>query len=219
MYKSLGFLFICFIMFSPAKAEVSVSAGARAGFNFAHLRKYTAPDMYKKKEVFGSDLAAILQIDFNKYISLQTEVEFSQKGQRWIRSQDSAKYNNKLVINYIQFPILAVGRFGTDKVKGIVQLGPYVSYWTGGFTQSSVSVDKQSKNAETTRYDFSTIDMRVDVGLIVGAGTDIKVGKGWIEIAARYNAGFLSVTKKNSGLPKLYNSNFGLSVGYLYTIK
>lgn len=219
MYRSLGFFFISVMLLLSAKAEVGVSVGARAGFNIAHLRKFTPPDLYKKRVTLGSDLAAVLRIDFNKYIGLQTEVEFTQKGQAWKRKQDSAKYVSKFVLNYIQFPVLAVARVGSEKVKGVFYLGPYFAYWAGGYGQSSVSVDKQSKNSTTEKYVFTKDDMRFDVGLVTGAGAAFKVGKGWIEVTARHNLGLLSTTKKNSGLTKTYNCNFNLSLGYLYTIK
>lgn len=212
------FLLISITIFS-AKAEVGVAVGGRAGFNITNLRKFSAPETFKKRVSLGSDIAAVLRIDFNKYISLQTEIEFTQKGQAWKRREDTAKYFSKIVLNYIQFPILAVGRFGNDKVKGIVQLGPYLGYWAGGYTQNSVAIDKVTRSATTDKYLFTKNDMRLDVGLVAGVGADVKVGKGWIEVGARYNVGFLSISKKNSGLPKLYNSNFSLSVGYLYTIK
>lgn len=219
MYRSLGFFFMSVMLLLSAKAEVGVSVGARAGFNIAHLRKFTPPDLYKKRVTLGSDLAAVLRIDFNKYIGIQTEVEFTQKGQAWKRTQDSAKYVSKFVLNYIQFPVLAVARVGSDKVKGVFYLGPYFAYWAGGYGQNSVSVDKQSKNSTTEKYVFTKDDMRFDVGLVTGAGAAFKVGKGWIEVTARHNLGLLSTTKKNSGLTKTYNCNFNLSVGYLYTIK
>lgn len=219
MYRSLGFFLISITLCFTAKAEVGVSVGARAGFNIAHLRKFTPPDLYKKRVTLGSDLAAVLRIDFNKYIGLQTEVEFTQKGQAWKRSLDSAKYVSKMVLNYIQFPVLAVAKVGNQKIKGVFYLGPYFAYWAGGYDQSAVSVDKQSKNATTNKYNFTKDDMRFDVGLITGAGADFKVGKGWIEVSARHNLGLLSIAKKNSGLPKMYNCNFNLSVAYLYTIK
>lgn len=212
--------FIVFIVFSlHAQAEIGVLAGARAGLNISSLRKFEPITDYKKRVILGSDLSGVLRLDFNKYISLQTEIEFAQKGQGWKKNIDSAKYSGKLVMNYVQFPILVVGRFGTDKVKGVVQLGPYISYWTGGYTQNSVSIDKQSKNASTYKYIFTSNDKRVDAGLVVGAGTDIKVGKGWIELALRYNAGFVSSNKKSTLVPKMYHSNVSISVGYLYTIK
>src|SRR4051812_13463525 len=95
----------CFTMHS-IYAGVGVSAGARAGFNITHLRKFTAPDLYKKRVALGSDIAGVLRINFNKYIGIQTEIEFSQKGQAWKRTDDSAKYVGKWVINYVQFPVL-----------------------------------------------------------------------------------------------------------------
>ena len=91
MYRSLGFFFMCFIVTLASKAEVGVSVGARAGFNIAHLRKFTPPDGYKKRVNLGSDIAAVLRVDFNKYIGLQTELNFTQKGQGCKRSEDSAK--------------------------------------------------------------------------------------------------------------------------------
>ncbi len=219
MYRFLVCFLLCFMFFSPANGEVGVSVGARAGFNIAHLRKFTALDLYNKRITLGSDLAAVLRIDFNKYIGFQTELEFTQKGQGSKRVQDSAKYVSKLVASYIQFPFLAVARIGNEKVKGVLYLGPYFAYWTGGYEQNSVSIDKQSKNATTEKYVFTKNDMRFDVGLTTGVGADIKVGKGWIQVMARHNLGLLSTTKKDSGLPKLYNCNFNFSIGYLYTIK
>lgn len=208
----------CFFI-ATLKAEIGVLVGAKAGFDIAHLRKFEPITDYKKTVKLGSDIAGMLRLDFNKYISLQTEIEFIQKGQAWKNKTDTAKYYGKWVMNYVQFPILAVGRFGNDKVKAIVQLGPYVSYWTGGYTQSSVTIDKQSKNAITNKYEFTTNNMRVDVGWITGIGANIKVGKGWIDVGARHQLGFLSINKKNTGLPKLYNCGVSFYVGYLYTIK
>lgn len=210
---------LCLFMFFSSKAEVGVSVGARAGFNIAHLRKFTAPDLYKKRIMLGSDIAGVLRIDFNKYIGIQAEIEFTQKGQAWKRSQDSAKYVAKQVANYIQFPLLAAARFGNEKVRGVFLLGPYFAYWTGGYSQNSVSVDRQTRNEDHTKYVFTKNDMRFDVGLTSGAGADFKVGKGWIELMARHNLGLLSTTTKDSGLPKLYNCNFSLSLGYRYNIK
>ncbi|HNM31650.1 MAG TPA: porin family protein, partial [Chitinophagales bacterium] len=186
----------------------------------SHLRKFSTPTDYKKRANLGSDLAAFLRIDFNKYVGLQTEVEFIQKGQRWNRTLDSAKFTSKSVLNYIQFPILAVGRVGNEKVKGVFLFGPYFAYWSGAYTQDAVSVDKQTTTATTNKYNFTSQDMRFDVGIVTGAGVDIKAGKkGWIEFTARHNAGLLSTSKKNAGTPKLYNCSFNLSLGYIYVIK
>ncbi|HMV15654.1 MAG TPA: porin family protein [Chitinophagales bacterium] len=206
-------------MLVSAYAEVGVSVGAKAGFDVAFIRKYPSPYTYSKRAILGSDISAVLRIDFNKFIGLQTELEFIQKGQGWKNSNDSAKFNAKKVLNYVQFPILAVACVGSQKVKAVFFLGPYLAYQTGGYLQESVSVDKQSKNSITSKYLFSPTDNRFDVGMIIGAGTNIKVGKGWIEVAARQDIGMMPLVKLKSGLPKTYNCNFNLSIAYLYTIK
>lgn len=214
-----SFILFYFLLTTSSFAEVGVLAGARAGMNIAHLRKFETPAGFKKNVNLGSDIAAMLRIDFNKFIGFQAEIEFSQKGQAWKASVDSAKYYNKQVLNYIQIPLLAVARFGNDKVKAVIQLGPYLAYWAGGYTQTSTQVDKTSRESTNTKYLFTKNDNRLDVGITSGLGVNVKVGKGWIEVLARHNAGFLSTAKKNSGLPNAYNCNFSLSLGYLYTIK
>ncbi len=220
MLRSVLFISIFIFAVCTASAEISVSAGGRAGLNISNLRKFSSPTDYKKRVILGSDLAAFLRIDFNKYIGIQTEVEFIQKGQRWNRTLDSAKLTSKSVLNYIQFPILAVARVGSDKVKGAFLIGPYFAYWSGGYNQDAVSVDKQTTTAITNKYNFTHQDMRFDVGIVTGAGIDIKVGKkGWVEFTARHNAGLLSIAKKNTGMPKLYNNSFNLTFGYIYIIK
>lgn len=211
--------FALFLCSTSSFAEVGVLAGARAGMNISQLRKFEAPLDFKKRVNLGSDIAAMLRIDFNRFIGFQMEVEFSQKGQAWKGSQDSAKYYGKNVLNYIQFPLLAVARFGSDKYKAIIQLGPYLAYWSGAYSQTSTQVDKQTRASTNTKYLYTKDDNRLDIGLTAGLGANIKVGKGWIEVLTRYNAGFLPTAKKNSTLPKVYNSNFSLSLGYLYTIK
>lgn len=219
MNPKILFLFLILIVSFTIKGEVGVTVGARAGFNIAHLRKFSPPDQYKKSVILGSDLAGVIRIDFNKFIGLQTEVAFTQKGQGWKRSQDSARYTGKFVANYVQFPVLAAARVGNEKIKGVFLLGPYFAYWTGGYTQESVSVDKQSKNAQTTKYQFTSQDNRFDLGITSGAGADFKVGKGWIELMARHNLGLMNIHKKDSGLPRQYHCNFTLSLGYRYAIK
>lgn len=200
-------------------AAVGVSVGGRAGLDISQLRKYTAPAGYKKQATLGSDLAAVLRIDFNKYVALQTEIEFIQKGQSYKNRIDSAKFVAKSVLNYVQFPILVVGRVGNDKVKGSFAFGPYFAYWAGGYAQSAISVDKQTRTSTTTTHTFTAQDMRFDAGIITGAGVEVKAGKGWVQIGVRHNLGLVGVNKNTPSIPKMYNSNFTLSLGYLYTIK
>lgn len=208
------------LLFSIYKtqAEIGVLIGARAGMNMAHLRKYSPPANYKKAMLLGSDMAAQIRIDFNKYIGLQTEIEFSQKGQAWKMKQDSAKYYAKTVINYIQFPILAAAHFGNEKYRGVILLGPYISYWSGGYTQSSTHIDNTTQSERDAKHTYTTDDNRLDVGIVSGIGADFKLGNGWLEIAIRHNAGFLPTVKKSSALPKLYNCNMSFSLGYYFDV-
>ena len=72
-----SFILFSFLLTTSSFAEVGVLAGARAGMNIAHLRKFETPAGFKNSVNLGSDIAAMLRIDFNKFIGFQAEIEFS----------------------------------------------------------------------------------------------------------------------------------------------
>jgi hypothetical protein len=209
----LWLMMIC----GAALAEISVSAGGRVGLNLAHIRKTAVPEHYKKKIILGSNFGGTLRVNINEHIGVQAEILFSQKGQRWTNKTDTAQYYIRFVNNYVEFPALAVVRFGSDKVKFTGFAGVYLAYWSGAYTQENARTEKMTLNDHTTDYVFSKKDRRMDWGLSTGVGVNFKVGNGWLEVAARHNLGLISRELNSSG--KTYNCNFNLSVGYLFDLK
>ena len=207
---------LLFVSMSSAFAETEVNLGGRAGMNIAHIRKMEVQNTAKRSVNLGSNFGGILRVNFNKNIGVQTEILFTQKGQRWKVQKDSAKYFTRFVNNYIEVPVLAVARFGSDKVKFIGMTGVYMAYWSGAYTQSSTKIEKQTYKEDTEDYLFSKQDRRFDMGISTGIGVDFKLGKGWFELLARHNLGLISREKNSSN--KTYNCNFNFSIGYLFNL-
>lgn len=213
--KSYILICLLILMSSTLFAKVEVSAGGRVGFNIAHIRKIDVPTGYKKKINLGSNFGGTLRLNFNDFIGIQTEILFAQKGQQFFQKTDSTKQYKRFVNNFIEVPILAVVRFGSEKVKFVGFAGPYLAYWSGAYTQESLHSEKMTQKTKSNDYKFLKSDSRFDMGIATGIGADIKVGNGWLEIAARHDLGLMSRTKSS---PKNFNCNFNLSIGYLFTI-
>lgn len=204
----------CFFTHHALYSKVDVLAGVKAGMNIAHIRKIENPDGYKKKINLGSNFGALVRVDFNEYIGVQTELLFAQKGQRWLSKNDSTKNYIRFVNNYIEVPVMAVARFGPEKIKATIYLGTYFAYWSGAYTQSSTVEDKKTMAKSDNKYDFSSMDNRFDFGMASGVGVDFKLGKGYLGLAARHHLGFINrTTDKNN---KQFNCNFNLSISYLF---
>lgn len=214
LMKKYVLVVLLFFCFHAVFAELEFNVGGKVGVNLSHIRKMDAAPGFKSKINLGSNFGGIFRVNFNKIIGIQTEVSFAQKGQRWFKQEDSAKYYNRLVNNYIEIPVLAVVRFGSEKVKFVGYLGTYLAYWSGAYTQNSIQLDKMTDKAENANYVFTKNDRRFDMGLSTGIGVDFRVGKGWLELMARHSLGLLNRYKASS--LKSYNCNFNISIAYLF---
>lgn len=209
-----GFLIV--LLFSlPVLAQVKVAAGARAGFNMAHIRKTEVPGGFDKKIMPGGNFGGLLRVSFNELFAVQTELLFSQKGQRWVQKSDSVNHYQKLVSNYIEIPVLGVARVGGDKVKAVFYLGGYFAYWSGGYFQTSSQQDEQTIASSHTDQVFTSNERRFDAGITTGAGMDIEAGPGLVEIAVRHNLGLADRSKSDLPHTKTYNCNLFVSAAYI----
>ena len=60
--RFFSLLLFCLLIRTSTYAEVGVLAGARAGMNIAHLRKFEVPTGFKNRVNVGSDIAAMLRM-------------------------------------------------------------------------------------------------------------------------------------------------------------
>lgn len=203
------------LLLLPVYGQVRVSAGARAGFNIAHIRHTPVPDGYDKKIMLGSNFGALLRVSFGEHFGVQTEVLFSQKGQRWTQQIDNFDTYQKLVSNYIEFPVLGVARVGGEKVKAVFCLGAYFAYWSGGYLETAVRQDKQTVNSDHTDQVFTSDERRFDAGLASGIGMEIKAGPGAVELAVRHDLGLADRSRSDEPHTATYNCNMFFSAAYL----
>ncbi|MCB9033475.1 MAG: PorT family protein [Chitinophagales bacterium] len=213
MRKTFLFFFV-FSCFLATYAQTNFYLGGKAGFNIAHIRKIENPTGFDNKINLGSNVGFIFRVDVHKNIAVQAGWNFSQKGQRWKNKTDTIQYYQKFSLNYMEFPLLGVAKFGNEKFKALIYLGTYFGYWTGVSIQYSQTLDKRTIYKYNEDYSLSSNTKRFDMGIASGIGLNIKAGNGWLDIAVRHNAGMISILKND----KLYNCNMNISFGYIYNV-
>jgi len=129
----------------------------------------------------GLGAGAVAEYVIVDKFSIEMELMYLQKGAR-------VKDNLNLITDYINYntleiPISAKGRFGNDKVKGIVFGGPQIGFALTRSTQASGAANSVALDAAT-----------VDFGVHVGGGAEFTVAhEVYLFVNGRINVGLTDV--------------------------
>lgn len=212
-----------FLLICPT-ALSQINVGVRAGVNLSNFR----PNLIDYKPKPGINAALLLNIPFNRYLSMQVEPGFSQRGSKidldgmvlidgtWQKNEVSGK----IMLNYIEVPLLLQYKPKIWKLEGIVSFGPEFRFRVG--SQTVKATQRQYKDGAVvseTHYDEdmarSNVYRSFDYGLTGGAGAAYPLQFGRVFIEARYHLGLRQLG------PNVEMHNRGMSVhaGILIPLK
>jgi Outer membrane protein beta-barrel domain len=202
------------LLFGSAKTlGQGFSLGAKAGVGLSYFSNFDdgGTDMTKRSTNIMFDGGLIGNLSFTKSVSLQFELLFEQKGEKY-KITLLQEMKARLYLNYLTLPIMVEfsHQFGNFKLFG--GLGPYIGYALDGkmiFGDQKESIKFGTGDGEYRRF---------DAGLSVNLGGGFKVGRGNIFLDLRYNYGFIDVQQlkdKPEGYKTHCNRNFGIYLGYL----
>lgn len=183
----------------------------------------------------GTSLTSLIvglgyQIPLNDRFSLQPELNFTRKGavadaDNFVIIVTGVTGTFKVIIDYLEVPILAKATFGNSSTKFFVHAGPCVGYGVGGrvkydFTandplighqkgQYGVTFGEQPEYYQGTNFYF---DNRLDFG-IQGGGGVLIADKVFIDI--RYSLGLTDVMDDEDSK----NRGFIFTVGMPFQLK
>jgi len=154
---------------------------------------------------FGLTAGGYFVFNLNKYLGLQADLLFSQKGYQYdfvdydAISASMGWVTNKFTFSYLELPLLVKARLP----------GRYSPYAVAGISLAmllSVTVDNvYEETLAQEAYDlfwgdnFDLLDWgweynTLDAGIVAGAGIDILLGSILLNLEARYTLGFLPVS-------------------------
>jgi len=150
---------------------------------------------------------------FNKFLSIQMELLFEQKGLKIKATNGTVTAKVWTTVTYFDIPLLVKFSYPLGPVVIYGNLGPYFGIGLSGKLATDPDVGMggkiEFKEGGLNRFDF---------GLLFGGGAGFSIGNGEVFLDLRYGLGLSdinNITSKPSGYEKNCNRNFGIAVGYL----
>jgi len=219
----ISILFAGLFLFLCRDAIAQISVGVRGGVNISNVR----PNPFDFKSKPGVNAALLINIPVNRYLSLQVEPGFSQRGAkvdidgRWLVDsvwQRSHTFG-KILLGYLEVPMLLQYKPQIGKFEGIVSLGPELRFRVG--SQKLKSTTQNYKDDELVENTYSEYDLTnpngyraFDFGLAGGAGLAYPLKFGRIFTEARYHLGLRKMTTGSD----LHNRGMSVHVGVLIPV-
>lgn len=184
----------------------ALSFGIKAGTNYSNVYDEEGNDFVADSK-FGFAAGAFVAIPFGKFIGIQPEVLYSQKGFKSTGTYFGSTYSMTRTTEFIDVPVLLA-------VKPIAQLtllfGPQFSYlmkqkdeFTGGTISSTQQQDFDNNDITKNIMGLTGgADVNLSDNLVLGlrAGWDIKTNEG----------------DGNSSTPRYKNMWYQATVGYRF---
>jgi hypothetical protein len=204
------FVLLVFISIITILASSGWSAFPETKFGFkagGGLANIFGQDTFEQR--WQESLAGGVFLDFNvwKKFHVEPEVIWFRKGSVYRLSLDQSEYREKLILDYLEFPVLI--KFY------LLDLPGRKIYLYGG---PSVALNLRARLKVT----FDGIEESVEVDNLkgtdylmnAGAGTEIKLKSGFVIFELRYGHGLKSISTETEG--DIRNKNLVVFVGYKF---
>jgi hypothetical protein len=166
------------------------SIGLRGGMTFGNFPNLpvNAPDndATDASGMWGNYGAVSFEIGITRWLALQPEATYLQKaGKMRLANDGNVSLNVKM--DYLEMPVLAKFRFGSNRLTGYTALGPSIGYAiTGSTTFKADDTEISEKIRFDDSYDVDNQrDNRFDIGAVLAFGMQYKLGIGSIVLDAR----------------------------------
>lgn len=211
-----------------AQWSVGVQGGATCNTlntdnGYAYDRHYTSK--------WGATFGIPVRYDFNSWFGLQSEVSVTYKNYGIERSWAYASNYYDFTNTYLDIPVMARFKFGSEKIYGYALAGAYVGAWLNSHIKGAQMryFDQSEENEEhfggykfDETYEFdSRRDNRFDAGITAGLGVQYAINSRFgVFGEVRYSYGLTDTQKDymRNKFPR-YNNTLALQIGVTYTFK
>lgn len=215
-------LFIALFCTFSGSLIAQLSIGVRAGIGF---NNWDVSGLEEDNEIefenYSSYVFAIpLEIGITKSFAIQPELSFTQKG-TFVSQElgelggiDFGEVSSEYKVTYIEIPVLAKVKVGSETAGLGIFAGPSFSYATKGEIITSFLGETETINIfEEAEDGFS----RSDVNIQVGVSPYFKVGDLQLFLDARYLLGVSDLETEEED-NSIKNRSLQLSLGLMFTL-
>ncbi len=169
----------------------------------------------------GFTVAVPVQMNVNDWFALRADLSYMQKNYHLKHNMghNHFKYTN----SYLQVPLMAHFSFGGTKLRGYVNAGGYLGYWTRSSMKGVTRVFQPEivTSFSSEKRTFTDDDRRWDAGLMGGVGIEYKA----CDLATVFVEGnyFYSCTSKRESYAYAsrpqYNNTIAIQAGVRFSLK
>ena len=177
----------------------------------------------------GFEASIPIRYQFNETWGLESGITYLMKSYLWLHMVSDYTYFDYLIYNnhYLEVPIAATFKFGSDNVKSVTSLGGYFGYHLLSKrrgTLASSSPDLADSSTYLTRVSdtltFNKVrDNRFDAGILFKTGIEVELSKVLLFIRSSL---YLSLTDMNKRYQydeeSRYNLTLTITAGALFSL-
>ncbi len=199
MRTFISTLALLFMVAQTPALEMAV--GAKGGIGLSMWYGADQDDIYDDQVMkLGFAGGALFRVQFMDYFAVQPEVLFTMKGQKIDLEEDAPEQTSTAEItrsiNYLEVPILFVGRFPLEVISPQAYIGPAFAFRMGTgadveFDEDQAGTDFPGEEEENTEMEDWTNSF--DFGIAFGIGIWIDAGPGNFLVDIRYTLGLIDV--------------------------
>ncbi len=193
----IAFVIMAFATAASAQ-ESSKCLGIKGGLN---MFKLYGDDVEDAKYLYAFTIGGFFTCNLNEMFALQPEIYYSVKGAK----EETTAGDIDLKLGYIDIPVLFKVKFPLEGKNWSPNLyaGPYFAFLL---------------SADLEGYDVKDQTKSTDLGLVVGAGFDVKLKEGaqTLNFDFRYSIGFTKLDEE--GEAEVFNNGLQFLLGYGFSL-
>ncbi len=155
--------------------------GGKAGATLSRMS--FSPEVHQKFTQ-GLTMGIAARYTEEKYFGLIAEINFTQRGwdEDFVRDE-APQFSYTRTLNYVSIPLMTHIYFGSNKVRGFVNLGPEVSYMLSNSITANFDYENYQSVADfpqgyrTNEQLNKEVERKFDYGIAAGAGIEFIVKK------------------------------------------
>lgn len=224
MQKIQNVLTIATLLLTATFSYAQVSVGAKTGVYTSFLDVTDAAEGLTQnvEGLTTPTFGIVTEIGLGENFAFQPELLYTTKGFKISEGVNinlgglpiPAGVTARTKINYLEVPLLAKYKFGTEGLRFNIAAGPVVSYAVNGQldTRANLLFDI---NPLKTNIDLDALNYeRLEVSASIGAGIEYETSGGALFADARYVHGFSDLYNAPVVDLNLKNRGIGMTVGY-----
>lgn len=207
MRKTLPVLLISasVLLPAPVAARSGVTGfGIKTGVAMSNI---FGRDVYDQRFRAGFTCGIFMTYGIGRTFAVQPELLFVMKGSKYVNGRGSDAYRETMSLEYVELPILAKLYLPLSRAfRTHVFAGPAPALNIRAQVDARFAGESQEETLDNV--------MGFDLGLAVGAGIEVPVGRGRITFETRYTAGLTTLSKEPDD--DIRNGAVSLLFGYVF---